>query len=108
MYSFDDFRVGPWALRGPGPLGGPAHQGRGGPLGAQHTKVEVRVAHLEGMHSFDDFRVGPCALKGGPGPSGGPSTPGEGWALRGPAHQSISLRFHTGELHSPVILGLGP
>ena len=21
------------------------------------TKVEVRVAHLEGMHSFDDFRV---------------------------------------------------
>ena len=40
MYSFDDFRVGPWALRG-----------------AQHTKVEVRVAHLLGMYSFDDVRV---------------------------------------------------
>ena len=50
------FRVGLWPL-GPGPLGGPAHQGRGGPLGAQHTKVEVRVAHFLGMHSFDDFRV---------------------------------------------------
>ena len=46
MHSFDDFRVGPWALRGPGPLGG-----------AQHTKVEVRVAHLLGMYSFDDVRV---------------------------------------------------
>ena len=74
MHAFDDFRVVPWALRSPGPLGGPAHQGRGGPLGAQHTKVEVRVAHLLGMHSFDDFRVGPWALRG-PGPLGGPSTP---------------------------------
>ena len=59
MHSFDDFRVGPWAL---------------GPQGSQHTKVEVRVAHLLGMHSFDDFRVGPWALRG-PGPLGGPSTP---------------------------------
>ena len=68
---------------GPGPLGalgpyggGLAHQSRswgGAPLsdaflmtlglglgpfgGAQHTKVEVRVAHLLGMHSLDDFRV---------------------------------------------------
>ena len=46
---------------GPGPLGGPAHQGRGGPLGTQHTKVEVRVAHLLGMYSLDDFRV--CGLE---------------------------------------------
>ena len=77
---------------GPGPLGGPAHQGRGGPLGAQHTKVEVRVAHLLGMHSFDDFRVGPWAL--GPWALRGPSTQGEGWALRGPAHQSkVSIDF---------------
>ena len=63
--------LGPGPL-GPGPLGGPAHQGRGGPLGAQHTKVEVRVAHLLGMHSFDDFRVGPWALRG-LGPLGGPA-----------------------------------
>ena len=26
-----------------------------------HTKVEVRVAHLLGMHSLDDFRV--CGLE---------------------------------------------
>ena len=48
---------------GPGPLGGPAHQGRSGPLGAQHTKVEVRFAHLLGMHSFDDFRVSGLELR---------------------------------------------
>ena len=59
MYSFDDFRVGPWALRGPGPLGGPRTPGEGWALGAQHTKVEVRVAHLLGMHSFDDFKGWP-------------------------------------------------
>ena len=60
-----------------------------------HTKVEVRVAHLLGMHSlddfrvcglevrtalildmysFDDFRAGPWALRG-PGALGRPSTP---------------------------------
>ena len=28
-----------------------------------HTKVEVRVAHLLGMHSFDDFRVNGLDVK---------------------------------------------
>ena len=51
MHSFDDFRVGPWALRDPWAL-----------RGAQHTKVEVRVAPLLGRYSFDDFTVGPWAL----------------------------------------------
>ena len=79
MYSFDDFRIGPWALRWP------SNPGEGCALrDLAHRSIILR------------FRTGEFDLQGWALGPYGPSTPGEEWALKRPAHQGISLGFHTG------------